>query len=80
MSHNFLIFLSLIIFCNNKEDIIEIPHYGTRRPKNISTKNGPLTLQIYDDWDKYCLIDDIKNLNLFSFPNYNCTYKLYGKK
>lgn len=70
--------IKILITCNKIENIIEIL-YLPRKSQNISTKHGPITFQIYYDFNTYCNIDGIKDLNLFSFPNYNCTYKLYGE-
>ena len=83
MSNIIFLLLQLIticIICDNQENIIIIPYHPMRRPENISTKYGQIPMQISFYDDGYFYINNIKNLNLFSFPDYNCTYELYGDK
>ena len=70
----------------NKENMIKIPDFGFLKALNITTKYGDINFQFQistndktDHLDAFYITENLKNLNLFSFPNINCTYKLYGK-
>ena len=53
--------------------------------ENITTKYNNISIQFDSKYDKkndmryyIYVIENLKNLNLFSFPDLNCTYELYG--
>ena len=76
----FLFFSILIYFSKSTNDIniIRIIDYP-KKTQYIPTRLGPISFQFYFDYEGYCFIDNLTNLNLFTFPNYNCTYEIYGK-
>ena len=84
------LFLSIIvniyIASNIEENIITFKRLSGRKTQNISTKYGKINLRFDSYYDnitdtKYAfyLIENIKNLNLFSFPDLNCSYEIFGK-
>lgn len=81
MSSIWFLFFSILInfiICNNDVNIITILDYP-KKTQYIPTRLGPIIFQFYFDYEGYCFIDNLTNLNLFTFPNYNCTYEIYGK-
>ena len=89
MLKTLLLFSSIIIviIANNiEENIITFRRFAMRKTENIPTKYGNINIQFDSKYNNkndsgYCfyLIENIRNLNLFSFPDFNCTYELYGK-
>ena len=84
------LFLSIIvnsyIASNSEENIITFRRWSGRKTQNISTKYGKINLRfdsyydnITDTYYAFYLIENIKNLNLFSFPDLNCSYEIFEK-
>ena len=80
-----IISISITISNNLEENIITFRRYSMRKTENITTKYNNISIQfdskydkINDMWYYIYVIENLKNLNLFSFPNLNCTYELYG--
>ena len=84
------LFLSIIvniyIASNSEENIITFRRWSGRKTLNISTKYGKINLRfdsyydnITDTKNAFYLIENIKNLNLFSFPDLNCSYEIFEK-
>ena len=89
MLNTLFLFLSItcmIITNNIEENIITYRYLPRRKIENIPTKYGNINLQFDYKRDQktdiyyfFYIIENIKNLNLFSFPDFNCTYELYGE-
>ena len=80
------ILVNIYIASNIEENIITFKRLSGRKTQNISTKYGKINLRFDSYYDnitdtKYAfyLIENIKNLNLFSFPDLNCSYEILGK-
>ena len=76
----------IFISCNKNKNIITFLYSALRKTENITTKYDNINLRFFTNqsektkiWYSNYIIENIKNLNLFSFPNFNCTYKIYGK-
>ena len=80
-----IISISITISSNLEENIITFRRYSMRKTENITTKYNNISIQFDSKYDKkndmwyyIYIIENLKNLNLFSFPDLNCTYELYG--
>ena len=82
----FLLIFSFIIVNNKEENIRTFRRHEMRKTENITIKQDNISIQFdskYDNktdmWYYFYIIENIKNLNSFSFPDLNCTYELYGR-
>ena len=77
------IFDILLAFKNKDENIITFRRYSGRKTTNITTRYGNINFRFDSNRTNisiaYYIIENIKNLNLFSFPDFNCKYEIYGK-
>ena len=80
-----IISISITISNNLEANIITFRRYSMRKTENITTKYNNISIQFDSKYDKkndmwyyIYVIENLKNLNLFSFPDLNCTYELYG--